>query len=93
MTRYKACECYIHRKIADEDFLVPVGQQVFKNNGLVMMNETAAVLWNEIQTGKTVEELCAALGESYELSSEDVAEDVQQFIDSMLSLGAVEPVE
>lgn len=93
MVRYKARECYIHRKMADDDFLIPVGRQIIKNNGIVLLNETAAFLWNEIQTEKTADELCKALSEEYELECEDVADDVMQFINDMLSLDAIERIE
>lgn len=93
MIRYKARDCYIHRKIIDDDFLVPVGQQVIKKNGIVLMNETAAFLWNEIREEKTVEELCAALAGEYEVKDENIREDVVGFIEYMLSLDAIETIE
>lgn len=93
MLHYKARECFIHRKIAGDDFLIPTGQQVFNSNGIIMMNDTASFLWNEIQTEKTVDELCNALAEAYEIECENISSDVQEFIDSMLSFDAVEKLE
>lgn len=93
MVRYKARECYIHRKMENDDFLIPVGRQIIKKNGLILMNETAAFLWNEIQKEKTADELCKALSEDYGIECEDVADDVMKFIDDMLSLDAIERIE
>ena len=92
MDRYKARENFIRRQIADDIFLVPTGQQIFRNNGLIVLNETADLLWSEIQSPKTVEELCAAVAENYETDTESVETDVREFIGCMMSLDALETV-
>lgn len=89
MLRYKTQDCYIHRKIIDYDLLVPILHHGAKNNGIILLNETAVFLWNEIQTEKTVDELCKALSEEYGIKHEDVVDDVMQFIDDMLSFDAI----
>ena len=94
MKKYKAKECFIHRQIMDEDFLIKVGSKTADCNGIVMLNETAAFLWNGIQTPAAEEELCAALAENYTAEDEDdFSEDVRQFLETMLSLNAVEEIE
>lgn len=90
MVLYKARDCYIRRKIAGDDFLVPVGQQAKNKNGIVLLNGTAAFLWEQLSEPRSVPELCAALAEEYELNGEDVTEDVLSFIEYMRSLEAIE---
>ena len=91
MARYKACQGFIHRKITDVDILVPTEQH--NNNGIIMINETAILLWNKMQTEKTIDELCEFLGKKYDLDYETAACDIQEFIDYMMSINAIEMIE
>ena len=92
MSYYKARECYIHRKIADDEFLVPVGEQALKNNGIVMLNETAAFLHDKLKSKQTIAELCEALMQSYDIDRESAEKDVSEFLDFLLSIEAAEEI-
>lgn len=37
---------FIFRKIAGDNVIVPIGQQIQKFNGLIKINDSAAFLWN-----------------------------------------------
>ena len=93
MLYYKRTEHYMLREIMNDHILIPVGQQASGQNYLIMMNETSLLLWNELEQKKTEEELCACLSARFDVEGENVAEDIDRFLEEMLQAGAVEASE
>lgn len=72
---------YVHRKVADSDVLISVGENIANFNGYIELNPSASLLWDAMSTPKTFDELCTELAEQYELTSEQAAADVQEFLE------------
>ena len=70
----------IKREIAGETILVPVGKTVYDANGLFVMNELGAFIWELLPQAQTEEEICRAVMEEYEVSAEEVSQDVSEFL-------------
>ena len=66
----KIKENFILRKIAGDDVVVPIGENIADFNGAITLNETAALLWKELETGSTREELKASLCKEYDVPEE-----------------------
>lgn len=76
----------IKREIAGETILVPVGKTVYDANGLFVMNELGAFIWELLPQAQTEEEICRAVMEEYEVSAEEVSQDVSEFLQMLRKL-------
>ena len=73
----------IKRQIAGDTILVPVGKTVYDSNGLFVLNELGAFIWDMLPQTESEEEICAAIRAEYEISSEDVAKDTAEFLNRL----------
>jgi hypothetical protein len=73
----------ITRQIAGETVLVPVGKSVYDANGLFVLNELAAFIWNLLPNVDTEEEICEAVLAEYDVSAETAAQDVAEFLNQL----------
>ncbi len=79
----------IKREIAGDTILVPVGKTVLDSNGLFVLNELGAFIWEILPTAETQEEICDAILAEYEVSREEAAEDVAEFLESLRKLNII----
>lgn len=79
----------IKREIAGETVLVPVGKAVYDANGLFVMNELAAFIWNLLPDVGTAEEICKAVLDEYDVSEETAARDVEEFLAKLRELDII----
>lgn len=70
----------IKREIAGDTILVPVGKSVLDSNGLFMLNELGAFIWDLLPGMESEEEICNAVLAEYDVSSETVKKDVADFL-------------
>ena len=77
----------IKREIAGETVLVPVGKSVYDANGLFVMNELAAFIWDLLPNVDTEAEICRAVLAEYDVSEETSAQDVAEFLDKLRQMG------
>ena len=73
----------IKREIAGDTILVPVGKSVYDSNGLFALNELAAFLWDRLPEAETEEALCEAVLAEYEVSREEAAADIAEFLNKL----------
>lgn len=76
----KLKEGFVFRKIAGDNVVVPIGQQIKEFNGLIKLNESGAFLWNILKEGSSKEELVDKLLEEYEIDRDFAENDVEKFI-------------
>ena len=68
------------REVAGEIIAIPVGQTALQFNGMICLNEVSALIWNGLQAGKTKEALLESILEEFEVSPEDAAADLEEFL-------------
>ena len=73
----------IKREIAGDTILVPVGKSVYDSNGLFALNELAAFLWDRLAEAETEEALCEAVLAEYEVTREEAAADIAEFLNKL----------
>lgn len=73
----------IKRDIAGDTILVPVGKTVYESNGLFVLNELGAFIWDLLPQAETEADICKAILAEYEISEEEVARDVAEFLGKM----------
>lgn len=70
----------IKRDIAGDTILVPCGKTVYDSNGLFALNELGTFLWDRIPQAETEEDLVSAVLEEYEVTREEAAKDIAEFL-------------
>lgn len=72
---------YVLREIANEFLAVPVGT----GGDIVVLNPVSKLLWESLQTPKTVEELVSAVKAEYDVEEAVAKEDILDFLESLKS--------
>ena len=80
----------IKREIAGDTILVPVGKTVYDSNGLFVLNELAAFIWELLPTVNTEAEIVSAILEEYEVSAEEAAADTAEFLAKLREMGIID---
>ena len=79
----------IKREIAGDTILVPVGKTVLDSNGLFVMNELGAFIWDILPKAETEAEICDAILAEYEVAPEEAAQDVAEFLEKLRKLDII----
>lgn len=79
----------ITREIAGDTILVPVGKAIYESNGLFALNELGAFIWNLLPGVETEEEICRAVLAEYDVSQEEAARDVAEFMEKLRMLNII----
>ena len=80
----------IRRDIAGDAVLVPVGKTVYDSNGLFILNEVGAFLWDRLADAQSEEHLLAVLLAEYEVAKDTARKDVQEFLEKLRKLEILE---
>jgi hypothetical protein len=81
---------FIMQNVGGENLLVPLGAQVMDLNGIVILNDTAACVWELLAQDRTVDELASAVAEQFDVDAATAHADVQTFLDEIVRLGLLE---
>ena len=74
---------FIKRDVAGDIVLVPVGKTVLDANGLFVMNELGAFIWDLLPKAETEADICKAVLAEYEVSPEEAAKDIAEFLNTL----------
>ena len=83
-------EDFVLRKVCGLNVVMPTGVNVKDFGGALNLNDTAALIFEQLQAGKTVEETAAALVAEYDVTPEKALADVQKTIDSLRDAGVLD---
>ena len=79
----------IKREIAGDTILVPVGKTVLESNGLFMLNELGAFIWDLLPRVESESEILEAILAEYEISAETAAKDTAEFLASLREMDII----
>ena len=79
----------IKRQVAGDTILVPVGQSIYQSNGLFVLNEVGAFLWDLLPEAESEEDLCKNVLETYEVEENIAAADVRDFLEMLRKLDII----
>lgn len=87
----KTIEGFRMRKLGREHIVVAEGTALINFNRMIVLNETAAFLWEGLEGGKefTVEELADKLVAEYEIDREVALKDSKALAEKWLEAGIV----
>lgn len=76
----------ISREIAGERFLVPVGKSVYDSNGLFLLTEVGAFIWDLLPEARDAEEITSAVLNAYDVDEATARADVAAFLKKLTEL-------
>ncbi|MBO4939118.1 MAG: PqqD family protein [Oscillospiraceae bacterium] len=79
----------IKREIAGDTILVPVGKTVYDSNGLFVMNELAAFIWDMLPRVENEQQICEAVVKEYDVSEEEASRDIAEFLGKLRKLDII----
>lgn len=77
-------------KIAGQSMLVATGEAQGVVRGVIKLNDTAAVIWEELAAGRSMEDSAARLVRIYGISEDQARADVAQLVAQMKQAGLIE---
>ena len=78
--------------LGDEAVIMPQHGEAVDLQRACLLTGTGATVWSLLSSPTTCADIAQALARDYEVSCEQAAVDVREFLDSMMSLGLVEKV-
>jgi len=80
---------FVLRRVCGLNVVLPTGANVKEFGGALNLNDTAALIYEQLQAGKSVEEAADALMEAYDVTRETALGDVQETIELLREAGVV----
>lgn len=78
---------YLLRNVAGERIVVPTGSAVQKFNGLITLNEVAALIWECLQKQMLPEEIVQKILQEYDVEEAEAVRDVNGFMQMLTEQG------
>ena len=73
-----------------DTILVPVGKTVYDSNGLFVLNEVAAFIWDVLTDCETQDDIVAEILKEYEVSKEEAEKDTAEFLDTLRQMQIID---
>jgi hypothetical protein len=83
---------YVQREVAGEYILVPVRRSLTDSNSIYVLNETGAALWKRIDGTRSLQDITTAFLDEYDVTTEQLAQDVETLLTDLLSIQAIDEV-
>lgn len=81
---------FIVRQIAAQNVAVPVGATSKDFHGMIKLNESALLIWEQLENDTTEQMIVSAILDKYNVSEEQAKEDVHIFIEVLRNAGILE---
>ena len=79
----------LKRTIGSDTVLITIGKTIQESNGLFMLNELGAFIWDLLPDGKTEEEICERVLAEYDVSREEAVSDIATFLEQLRKLDII----
>lgn len=80
----------LHREIAGEHILIPVGATALRVHGMMTLTESGQLLFECLQEDCTEEDLVGAILKEYDIDAETARADVRSFLAKLDAVGILE---
>ena len=88
-THYERNPDFIFRMIVNEAVLVPIHQNVADMDSIYTLNSLGAFIWERLKEPMTLVELQVAVSDEYAAEPQNIAADLETFLQEMVSIGAI----
>ena len=86
----KIKENFVLRQVADTWVVLPLGSATLDFNGMLTLNESGVLLWRLLEQGTDRDALVEKLLSEYEVSRQEAAADVEEFLNKLIQAGCVD---
>ncbi|MDY6990741.1 MAG: PqqD family protein [Thermodesulfobacteriota bacterium] len=83
----------VARRIAEETILVPIRGDLAGMQKIFSLNPVAEYVWEQLDGKRTLDRICDAVLEVFDVAKEQVEVDVPGFIDELLEAGLIVAVK
>ena len=83
-------ESVVARVIAGETLIVPIRAKVGDLASIYSFNGTGTLIWEMLESPKTVKQLAEGIAEEYEVMQDHAERDVADFVGEMKAVGLIE---
>lgn len=90
-TEYKHGERHVYRHVAGEHLLIAIHRDTVAP--MFSLTATAATVWQELADWATTDAVVGRLVRDFEVTREEAAADVDQFLDQLRQIGALQARE
>ena len=80
---------FVLSDVAGNHLLMPVGSAAINLNGMITLNDTGVMLWEQMEKDISFEQLLAAITDRYEVSEETARADLLRFLDVMRGVNGI----
>lgn len=77
----------LKREIAGDSFLIPVGKSVYENNGMFVLTELGAFIWDLLPQADSAEDILQKVLAEYEVDEATAKADIAEFLQKLQNLG------
>lgn len=85
--KFKVKSGYVLREIAGEHIAVPVSAE--NTSDIIVLNPVSVLLWNELQTEKTLDELTETVCANFDVEKDVATEDIKEFLEALRTGGVL----
>jgi hypothetical protein len=77
----------LKRSIGGDSFLIPMGKTIYDTNGMFILTEMGAFLWDLLPQAQGPEDLVQAVLAEYEVDEQTAREDIDAFLEKLSGMG------
>ena len=81
---------FILRKVGTDHVVVAVGEASKSFRGMIKLNDSAAFIWQQIEAGKDLDGIVAAMQEVYDVDDQTARKSALSLIDMMKENGILQ---
>ncbi|HEX7551648.1 MAG TPA: PqqD family protein [Candidatus Methylomirabilis sp.] len=93
LSRYRRNDDFVSRNIVGETVLVPIRQRLGDLESIYTLNNVATCIWERLATPASLDEIVGVIEEQFEGNRDVIRRDAEEFLQTLLTLGAIRPVE
>lgn len=86
----KISDKFILKQIGDESMLIPVNNDFMSVKNLITLNETSLLIYSYLKDGLTVQDIVDKMILEYNVSADDLKNDIDEVIAKFISLGVLD---
>lgn len=73
----------LKREIAGESFLIPLGKTVYDSNGMFILTELGAFIWDLLPQAESEEDILEAVLAEYEVDEKTARTDISAYLEKL----------
>lgn len=81
---------FVLKNIAGESIVMPVGDNIKKFDGAIVLNEISAFVWSKLESGASRNELVEYILAEYDVDADKAAADLDVLLEKLIGYGAIE---